>query len=48
MVAWIRVTVGVEMFRMDLDSSSGIVGLGVGDEEDGEIKEDSQVSSLRN
>lgn len=40
MVSWIRVIVGGEMFRMYLDGrSSGTVGLGVRNEEDGEIKE---------
>lgn len=43
MVAWIRVTVSGEVFRVYLDGrSSGTVGLGVGHKEDGKIKEDSK------
>ena len=49
MVAWIRVAVGGEMFRMYLEGrTSGTVELGVGREADGKIEEDSQVSSLKN
>ena len=49
MVAWIRVAVGGEMFRMYLEGrTSGTVELGVGREADGNIEEDSQVSSLKN